>query len=79
MEFDPLKLIQKRFELNSDGKKRKSHKEKKLTMRDAAEMIGVHFTTLQRWEAGSVNPKVNDAYKIAEAYGVEISYFMSSK
>ena len=79
MVFSPLKLEKRRKELNEHGKERKSVDEKRLTLIRAAELLGMHFTKLQRWEAGIANPKVDELSNVAKVYNVDINYFMVEK
>lgn len=43
-----------------------------VSRQQLAEHLGLHATTLARWENGQAVPKLNDAYRLARALGVEL-------
>lgn len=54
----------------SFGKRLKqARKAKKLTQPDVANLLGVDFTTISKWENGHVEPGREQIIKLAELYG----------
>lgn len=51
-------------------------KEKKLTQKELAKIIGVHYRTLQNWEDGTSNIKPEKAKKLADYFGVSVGYLL---
>lgn len=52
---------------------------KNLTLEEAAKKLGVSETTLRSWESGKTYPRVNELYKIEQAYDVKydnINFFI---
>lgn len=49
-------------------------KERCLSQKAVAELLGYHTTTYQRWEEETHNIKLVDAINIAEFYNVSIDY-----
>ena len=50
--------------------------EKKLSQKELAENIGVHYRTLQNWENGESQIKQEKAQQLAEFFGVHIGYLL---
>lgn len=50
--------------------------EKKLTQKELAKIIGVHYRTLQNWEDGTSNIKPEKAKKLADYFGVSVGYLL---
>jgi transcriptional regulator with XRE-family HTH domain len=60
-----------------DGNRLRSARlDKGLTLREAAELIGVSWKTLQRTEAGLSRPFPGTAKRIADFYGVRVTDLM---
>jgi transcriptional regulator with XRE-family HTH domain len=55
----------------SDNLKR-LREQKGWTQTEAAEQAGVPFRTMQNWEAGSREPRLDALRKLAAAYGVTV-------
>lgn len=53
---------------------RQLRKERCLSQKAVAELLGYHTTTYQRWEEETHNIKLVDAINIAEFYNVSIDY-----
>ena len=53
---------------------RQLRKERCLSQKAVAELMGYHTTTYQRWEEETHNIKLVDAMNIAKFYGVSIDY-----
>ncbi|GAX48105.1 helix-turn-helix transcriptional regulator [Pseudolactococcus reticulitermitis] len=51
-------------------------KEKNLTMKDLAELIGVTEATISRWENDKPAPRVNQVKKLAEYFDVLPEYIL---
>ena len=41
-----------------------------MTLKEAAEQIGINYTTLQNWEKGKTVPKATQLSRMAELYGI---------
>lgn len=50
--------------------------EKKLSQKELAKKIGVHYRTLQNWENGKVEIKQDNAQKLADFFNVHIGYLL---
>lgn len=50
--------------------------EKKLSQKELAENIGVHYRTLQNWENGESQIKPEKAKQLADYFGVSIGYLL---
>ncbi|MFI3088050.1 helix-turn-helix domain-containing protein [Streptococcus sp. 2022WUSS037] len=50
--------------------------EKKLSQKELAEKIGVHFRTLQNWENGESQIKPDKAQALADHFGVSVGYLL---
>lgn len=51
-------------------------KEKGLTQRGLADDIGVHFRTLQNWEYGESQIKIDKAQTLADYFEVTVAYLL---
>lgn len=47
-----------------------SKRGKPLTIKEAAQLIGIHYQTLRNWEIGKSVPTVSDLERICKAYNV---------
>ena len=52
-------------------------KEKKLSQKELAKTIGVHYRTLQNWENGESQIKPDKAQQLADFFGVSITHLLS--
>lgn len=50
--------------------------EKKLSQKELAENIGVHYRTLQNWENGESQIKPEKAKQLADYFGVSVGYLL---
>ena len=50
--------------------------EKKLSQKQLAENIGVHYRTLQNWENGESQIKPEKAQQLADFFGVSVGYLL---
>ena len=50
--------------------------EKKLSQKELAKKIGVHYRTLQNWENSESQIKSDKAQKIADYFGVNTAYLL---
>lgn len=50
--------------------------EKKLSQKELAENIGVHYRTLQNWENGESQIKPDKAQQLADYFGVSVGYLL---
>ena len=50
--------------------------EKKLSQKELAENIGVHYRTLQNWENGESQIKSEKAHQLADYFGVSVGYLL---
>lgn len=50
--------------------------EKKLSQKELAENIGVHYRTLQNWENGESQIKPEKSKQLAEFFGVSVGYLL---
>ena len=50
--------------------------EKKLSQKELAENIGVHYRTLQNWENGESQIKPKKAQQLADLFGVSVGYLL---
>jgi len=50
--------------------------EKKLSQKELAENIGVHYRTLQNWENGESQLKPEKAQQLADYFGVSVGYLL---
>ena len=50
--------------------------EKKLSQKELAKKIGVHYRTLQNWESGESQIKPDKAEKLADFFGVSVGYLL---
>lgn len=50
--------------------------EKKLSQKELAENIGVHYRTLQNWENGENQIKPEKAQQLADFFGVSVGYLL---
>ena len=50
--------------------------EKKLSQKELAENIGVHYRTLQNWENGESQIKPEKAQQLADYFGVSVGYLL---
>ena len=50
--------------------------EKKLSQKELAENIGVHYRTLQNWENGESQIKPEKAQQLAKYFGVSVGYLL---
>ena len=48
---------------------------KGLTQKELSDLIGVRYQTLQFWESGKRNPKIENVSKIADVLKVDLSFF----
>lgn len=46
------------------------------TMKDAADALGVNYTTYRSWEQGEREPRTKVTKKIADHYGVSMDYIL---
>lgn len=51
-------------------------KEKNMSMKELAKAIGVTEATISRWENEKTNPRMGQVQKIADYFGVTISYLL---
>lgn len=51
-------------------------KAKKLTQKELAKIIGVHYRTLQNWESNESQIKPDKAQKLADFFGVSIAHLL---
>lgn len=51
-------------------------KETGLSFRQLAEMTGITHVSIWRYAKGECEPKLSTLYKIADAFGVDILYFL---
>ena len=51
--------------------------EKKLSQKELAKTIGVHYRTLQNWENGESQIKPDKAKKLADFFGVSVGYLLA--
>lgn len=51
-------------------------REKKLSQKELAENIRVHYRTLQRWESGESQIKPDKAQQLADYFGVSVGYIL---
>ena len=58
------------------NKLRELRKEKKLSQKELAENIGVHYRTLQNWENGESQIKPDKAQQLADYFGVNVGYLL---
>ena len=49
------------------------------TQREVAEKLGVVECTIISWEAGTTAPKMENAQKLSELYGIPLAYMDFSK
>lgn len=49
---------------------------KKLSQKELAETIGVHYRTLQNWESGENQIKPDKAQVLADYFGVNVGYLL---
>ena len=50
--------------------------EKKLSQKELAENIGVHYRTLQNWENGESQIKPEKAQQLSDYFGVSVGYLL---
>lgn len=50
--------------------------EKKLTQKELAKIIGVHYRTLQNWESNESQIKPDKAQQLADFFGVSVGYLL---
>ena len=50
-----------------------------LTLDDVAEKMGVHRTTISKYELSQRDPALSFVFEISKAYGVPVSYFNSEE
>ena len=50
--------------------------EKKLSQKELAENIGVHYRTLQNWEKGERQIKPEKAQQLADIFGESVGYIL---
>ena len=50
--------------------------EKKLSQKELAENIGVHYRTLQNWENGESQIKPEKSQQLADYFGVSVGYLL---
>ena len=50
--------------------------EKKLSQKELAENIGVHYRTLQNWENGESQIKPEKAQQLADIFGESVGYIL---
>ncbi|WP_104929843.1 helix-turn-helix transcriptional regulator [Streptococcus suis] len=50
--------------------------EKKLSQKELAKKIGVHYRTLQNWENGESQIKPDKAQALADHFGVSVGYLL---
>ena len=50
--------------------------EKKLSQKELAKTIGVHYRTLQNWENGESQIKPDKAQQLADFFGVSVGYLL---
>ena len=55
---------------------KKLRQEKKLSQKELAENIGVHYRTLQNWENGESQIKPEKAQQLADYFGVSVGYLL---
>lgn len=56
------------------GRMKNVREEMGLSIRAAANRIGIHFLSLYKIETGAMNPTIGMLVKIAEFYGVSIDW-----
>ena len=55
---------------------KKLRQEKKLSQKELAENIGVHYRTLQNWENEESQIKPEKAQQLADYFGVNVAYLL---
>ena len=45
---------------------------KSLTIKEAADLIGVHYQTLRKWELGKSKPTIDKVFDICKTYHISI-------
>lgn len=51
-----------------------------LSLQEAAEKLGVSYSTLRNWEIGKTEPKATQLHQMSELYGIRTEdFFLSSK
>lgn len=50
--------------------------EKKLSQKELAKKIGVHYRTLQNWENGESQIKPDKAQALADHFGISVAYLL---
>ena len=58
------------------NKLKELRQEKKLSQKELAENIGVHYRTLQNWENGENQIKPEKAQQLADFFGVSVGYLL---
>ena len=58
---------------------KEARKKKKLKQIEVAKMLGIHNTTLARYEAGSRHPDYDTITKLADLYDVTTDYLLAGK
>ena len=55
---------------------KKLRQEKKLSQKELAEILSVHYRTLQNWENGESQIKPEKAQQLADYFGVSVGYLL---
>lgn len=58
------------------NKLKELRQEKKLSQKELAKKIGVHYRTLQNWENGESQIKPDKAQALADYFGVSVGYLL---
>lgn len=63
-----------------NGKKLKCIRMKKdLTIKELADMAGIHWTTLAYYEIGRTKPKAEELWRVARVLGVSMEEFFTER
>lgn len=75
-EGDFLELVSNNPMGNTTGDRIKYFRiTKGLTQKELSDLIGVRYQTLQFWESGKRNPKIENVSKIADVLKVDLRFF----
>ena len=55
---------------------RAARAEKKLTQKELAQQVGIPYQTLQFWENGKRNPKIDNLQRVADALDVDVNWLL---
>ncbi len=62
--------------MNRMNRLKELRQEKKLSQKELAENIRVHYRTLQNWENGESQIKPEKAQQLADLFGVSVGYLL---